>query len=158
MDIKWKKWTARRPVKIICVALIPILAFTFLMGGLRIESIQENISEDLLFADFRSNEPFFQRIALAAYLDLQVVFTYQSEESIRNGDFIIWQPVTRYYWDNTAQQAPEESNIQDQADYFSNIAEQFPELLFVLVKWEKGDWRYKRYRDGKDYNKENANA
>jgi hypothetical protein len=38
--------------------------------------------------------------------------------------------------------------MQDDANVkIKSVAEQFPELVFVLVKWEKGAWGYKRYRE-----------
>lgn len=37
--------------------------------------------------------------------------------------------------------------MQDDANVkIKTVAELFPELLFVLVKWEKGGWTFKKYR------------
>ena len=118
MDIKWKKWTARRPVKIVCIALIPIMAFMFLICGYRLTNTREGFSEELLFEDFSSNEPFFRRIAFQAYLDIQTVFTFQSEERIRNLECIKWEPVIRDYWSSSAYQLPERDNYpSDESDF-----------------------------------------
>lgn len=39
--------------------------------------------------------------------------------------------------------------MQDDANVkIKTVAELFPELLFVLVKWEKGGWTFKKYRRG----------
>jgi len=41
--------------------------------------------------------------------------------------------------------------MEDDANVkIKTAAEQFPELLFVLVKLDKGEWRYKRYRERRE--------
>ena len=99
MAIKWKGWTARKPVKICCVLLIPVMAFMFLLGALGLARMNLNYDEGILFTDFRNSDYFFDAYAPNALLRVQTVFGYQSEEHIRSMGCLAWQPTEDYYVD-----------------------------------------------------------
>lgn len=56
-------------------------------------------------------------------------------------DFYIMRP------DGTLEIHETKGWMEDDANVkIKTVAEQFPEFLFVLVKWDEGDWTFKRYR------------
>ena len=90
MVIKWKGWTARLPVKIACLILIPVMGFVFLLSFARIEQIDNLRGPDMLFADFHSGDYFFGVHMGPALNHLETVFALGSEERIRSMEHLEW--------------------------------------------------------------------
>ena len=90
MATKWKNWTARRPIKICCTILIPVLLFVSMFGVVGLAKL-EYISNTLLFSDLNKNDYFFDNYIPSATSWVQNVFWLQSEEHIRNMGCLEWQ-------------------------------------------------------------------
>jgi len=63
-------------------------------------------------------------------------------------DFYIMRPDGSIEIHETKGFMEDDANVKIKA-----VAEQFPELLFVLVRWVKGEWEFKRYRWKEDSDK-----
>ena len=87
-----KSWTARRPVKILCVILIPILLFISSIGITGITGLDYANSE-LLFANLDKNDYFYDKYVYGALSYAEGLFWLQSEEHIRNMGCLEWEPV-----------------------------------------------------------------
>ena len=101
MAIKLKNWTARRPIKIGCMILIPVLLFFSMIGVIRLSAL-DYASAELLFVDLSSNDYFYDRYVPNAISAAHDVFFYQSEEHIRDMGCLQWQSrgfIDEYYED-----------------------------------------------------------
>ena len=98
MATKLKNWTARCPVKICCVILIPVLLFISMFGTVGLAKL-EYVNGTLLFSDLDKNDYFFDNYIPQATSWAQDVFHLQSEENIRNMGCLEWQEYeqTEYY-------------------------------------------------------------
>jgi len=90
-----KCWTARRPVKILCVILIPIALFISSIGIIGITGL-DYASSDFLFADLEKNDYFYDNYIYRTLANAESVFWLQSEENIRNMGCLEWEPVAYY--------------------------------------------------------------
>ena len=93
MAIKLKGWTTRLGVKIICVSLIPVMAFVFLLGAVGSLRLPMNYINDyrFLFADLSNSDYFFDSRMYNITMNLEEYFSFAGQEGIRNGDYIEWQ-------------------------------------------------------------------
>ena len=100
-----KSWTARRPVKILCVVLIPVLLFISSIGLTGIAGLNQ-VSVDILFANLGKNDYFFDKYVYDALSQAQTAFWLQSEENIRSMGCLEWQLVYSYYYPDLPSDLP----------------------------------------------------
>ena len=86
-----KSWTARRPVKILCVILIPVLLFISSIGIIGITGL-DHVSSDLILTDLDKNDYFFDNYVYRTLTQAESLFWLQSEEHIRNMGCLEWEP------------------------------------------------------------------
>ena len=90
-----KSWTRRRPVKIICVVMIPVLLFIAALGAIGLENT-EYTSFALLLSDLDKNDYFYDSYMSNALSHVQSMFWLQSEDNIRNLGCLEWQQIEYY--------------------------------------------------------------
>ncbi|MCL1896763.1 MAG: HAMP domain-containing histidine kinase [Clostridiales bacterium] len=95
MATELRGWTARRPVKICCVILIPVMMFISLYGVAGLARL-DYMNFELLLADLDSNEYFYDRYIPNALTNAHSFYWLQSEEHIRDLGCLEWQP-SGYY-------------------------------------------------------------
>ena len=106
MAIKWKNWTARRPVKILCVTLVPIMLFLSSLGIIGLTDL-DTVRTAILFADLDKNDYFYDNYVPDALESVYNLFWLQSEEHIRNMGCLEWKSriqVATYEYDPYYQQ------------------------------------------------------
>ena len=139
MATKLKGWTARRPVKICCVILIPVLLFISMFGAYGLIKL-DNAGEadfDLIFANLNKNDYFYDRYIASALKHAHTMFWLQSEEHIRGMGCLQWQPreyvdySVEAYADEYAVSAPPiDSNNGNTGEYAINTP-QYPATVVV---------------------------
>ena len=108
MATKLTGWTARRPVKICCVILIPILLFVSMLGGYELLKLDYDgyANIDLLFTDLDNDDYFFDSYISDTLYHAYTLFWLFSEENIRDMGCLEWQKRTyedfEYYYDDYA--------------------------------------------------------
>ena len=90
MAIKSKRWTARRPVKICCVILIPVMMFLSLYGVFNLAK-QDNNSIELLVADLNNSDYFYDKYIPEAVSNALTLFFMKSEANIRKMGCLKWR-------------------------------------------------------------------
>ena len=104
MAIKWKSWTAHRPVKIICTALIVVMGFVFLLSAIGLANATAGMrrvtATELLFGGnhAHSTDRIFDDQLMNAHWRVLEAFTLHSPERIRAGDFIEWRSDMGHVW------------------------------------------------------------
>ena len=93
-----KGWTARLPVKIFCLLLIPALAFTACIGTVGIISAGYG-DLGILLADIYANDYFYDAYVPDAFSLVRTVFMYQSESHIRGMGCLEWIEEEYSAWD-----------------------------------------------------------
>jgi len=78
------------------------MAFMFLLGGVRLASVDGHFSADMIFMSFDNNNYFFDRFAYEAMWQAQTVFSYENEEHIRNMETDEWAIYDRLHEFNRA--------------------------------------------------------
>ena len=100
-------WTARRPVKIICVILIPVMVFLVCLGAIGV-ILGDFEDFEILFADIYGNDYFYVKNIPNVLSLTQTVFLYQSEENIRDMGCLEWQSSIHSNWPYDEGEAAEE--------------------------------------------------
>jgi len=120
---KSKGWTARLPVKVCCVVLIPVLLFISLYGGYGVMKL-DDISMELLFANLDSNDYFYDNYIPGVLNYVYTLYWMRSEEHIRNMGCLEWQE-------------------RMQLDYDNDIEEYRPVAVYDLVSTNRGNqWHW----------------
>ena len=103
MATKSKGWTARLPVKICCVILIPIMVFISLYGAYGLTKL-DNISLELLFANLDYNDYFYDKYMPGVLSYVYTLYWMRSEEYIRNMGCLEWQERMQFDYDNDSEE------------------------------------------------------
>ena len=92
-DMKIKGWTTLLPVKIFCVAMIPVLLFASLFSVIKALELDFATSDFMLadLTDPENNDYFFDNFAFQARMQAETLYWLQSEENIRNREMLRWE-------------------------------------------------------------------